>query len=156
MTPANFILPVTSKQKPELFRKNQFLPTQQSSTTISQQPTTSQTTTPTTTTTIKKAITTTITTTEKLTTTLTSLKSADKETESHKDESDSDNVNDEDTVDDDARTPDTSHWATMSSFKLSEGLTVTKYRSNLTGLTVVLAKAESPIVNGYFCLATEV
>ena len=28
-------------------------------------------------------------------------------------------------------------------------------RSRLTGLTVVLARAESPIVNGYFCLATE-
>lgn len=30
-----------------------------------------------------------------------------------------------------------------------------KYRSELTGLTVVLVESESPIVNGYFCLATE-
>jgi len=51
---------------------------------------------------------------------------------------------------------DNSHWSTLSSFKLSDGLKVTKYRSNLTGLTVVLASADSPIVNGYFCLATEV
>ena len=51
---------------------------------------------------------------------------------------------------------DFSHWMTLSSFKLSDGLTVTKYRSNVTGLTVVLASADSPIVNGYFCLATEV
>ena len=34
-------------------------------------------------------------------------------------------------------------------------LPVSKYRSTLTGLTVVIAKAESPIVNGYFCLPTE-
>jgi len=32
---------------------------------------------------------------------------------------------------------------------------VDKYRSRKTGLTIVLARAESPIVNGYFCLATE-
>jgi Zn-dependent M16 (insulinase) family peptidase len=34
-------------------------------------------------------------------------------------------------------------------------LPVTKYRSNLTGLTVIFARAESPIANGYFCLPTE-
>ena len=51
---------------------------------------------------------------------------------------------------------DNSHWSQISSFQLSEGLSVEKYRSELTGLTVVLANAESPIVNGYFCLATEV
>jgi hypothetical protein len=34
-------------------------------------------------------------------------------------------------------------------------LPVTKYNSKLTGLTVVFAQAESPIVNGYFCLPTE-
>ena len=34
-------------------------------------------------------------------------------------------------------------------------LPVTKYKSKLTGLTVVFAQAESPIVNGYFCLPTE-
>ncbi len=34
-------------------------------------------------------------------------------------------------------------------------LPVTKYKSKLTGLTIVFAQAESPIVNGYFCLPTE-
>jgi len=53
------------------------------------------------------------------------------------------------------------HWVEVSSFPLggesssSLATTVTKYQSQLTGLTVVLARAESPIVNGYFCLATE-
>ena len=28
--------------------------------------------------------------------------------------------------------------------------------NSVLGLTIVLARAESPIVNGYFCLATEV
>lgn len=51
--------------------------------------------------------------------------------------------------------PDSSHWEQIASFSISPSLPVTKYRSNLTGLTVVLAQAESPIVNGYFCLATE-
>ena len=51
---------------------------------------------------------------------------------------------------------DNSHWEKISSFRLSDGFPIIKYRSNKTGLTVVLAKAESPIVNGYFCLATEV
>ena len=50
---------------------------------------------------------------------------------------------------------DTSHWKVLSSFNLSSTLSVVKYRSELTGLTIVLARAESPIVNGYFCLATE-
>ena len=50
---------------------------------------------------------------------------------------------------------DTSHWKILSSFNLSSSLPVVKYQSALTGLTIVLARAESPIVNGYFCLATE-
>ena len=29
---------------------------------------------------------------------------------------------------------------------------VYKYRSHLTGLTVVIAQVEGPLVNGYFCL----
>merc|ERR1711892_799888 len=48
-----------------------------------------------------------------------------------------------------------SHWIMQTSFNLSSNLPVVKYRSNLTGLTIILAEAESPIVNGYFCLATE-
>jgi Zn-dependent M16 (insulinase) family peptidase len=43
----------------------------------------------------------------------------------------------------------------VSTFNLSSTIPVTKFRSSLTGLTVVLAKSESPIVNGYLCLATE-
>ena len=54
-----------------------------------------------------------------------------------------------------SKVPDTSHWVIESSFNLSSSLAVVKYKSSLTGLTIVLAKAESPIVNGYFCLATE-
>jgi Zn-dependent M16 (insulinase) family peptidase len=34
-------------------------------------------------------------------------------------------------------------------------LPVYKYKSKRTGLTVVISQAESPIVNGYFCFATE-
>jgi Zn-dependent M16 (insulinase) family peptidase len=34
-------------------------------------------------------------------------------------------------------------------------LPVLRYQSKRTGLTVTIGKAESPIVNGYFCLATE-
>ena len=36
-----------------------------------------------------------------------------------------------------------------------EKLKVEKYKSKRTNLTVVLGHTESPIVNGYFCLATE-
>lgn len=32
---------------------------------------------------------------------------------------------------------------------------VRKYKSNKTGLTVVIAEVDGPIVSGYFCLATE-
>ena len=35
------------------------------------------------------------------------------------------------------------------------GIDVSKYRSTRTGMTVVIAAADSPVVNGYFCLATE-
>ncbi|CEG84256.1 Putative Cytoplasmic protein [Rhizopus microsporus] len=49
----------------------------------------------------------------------------------------------------------------MSSFKeictvpTNFGVTFTKLKSDKTGLTVVLADVEAPIVNGYFALATE-
>ena len=50
----------------------------------------------------------------------------------------------------------TQHWELLSRINLSSGvLPVYKYQSKRTGLTVVLAQADSPIVNGYFCLATE-
>ena len=53
------------------------------------------------------------------------------------------------------RIKDSAHWEVVSSFNLSATIPVSKFRSRLTGLTVVLAKSESPIVNGYLCLATE-
>ena len=46
-------------------------------------------------------------------------------------------------------------WELTNSVKVEDKLTVLKYRSKRTGLTVVLGPAVSPVVNGYFCLATE-
>lgn len=49
----------------------------------------------------------------------------------------------------------------MTSFKLvasvqaNEKIPVNQYKSELTGLTVILAEVEGPVVNGYFALATE-
>ncbi|XP_023340158.1 uncharacterized protein C05D11.1 [Eurytemora carolleeae] len=49
----------------------------------------------------------------------------------------------------------------MSDFKLlvstkaNGRIPVEKYRSSSTGLTVVIAQVDGPVVNGYFCLATE-
>ena len=40
---------------------------------------------------------------------------------------------DESVEDDDVVIKDNSHWRTESNFSLSDGLTVTKYKSNLTG-----------------------
>ena len=48
-----------------------------------------------------------------------------------------------------------SHWKVVSNITLGGTLPVAKYRSGKTNLTLVHAKAESPLVNGYFCLATE-
>ena len=45
-------------------------------------------------------------------------------------------------------------WELIQSFD-EEKLKVEKYKSKRTHLTVVLGYTESPIVNGYFCLATE-
>uniref|UniRef100_A0A2M4A8X6 Putative zn2+-dependent endopeptidase insulinase superfamily protein n=1 Tax=Anopheles triannulatus TaxID=58253 RepID=A0A2M4A8X6_9DIPT len=39
--------------------------------------------------------------------------------------------------------------------KANDVIPVHKYRSDLTGLTVVIAEVEGPVVNGYFTLATE-
>ena len=49
----------------------------------------------------------------------------------------------------------TQHWELQSRVNISGVLPVMKYQSKRTGLTLVLAQADSPIVNGYFCLATE-
>jgi len=48
-----------------------------------------------------------------------------------------------------------SHWREIKRFNISKNLEVVKYQSEKTGLTIVLSESDSPIVNGYFCLATE-
>ena len=55
----------------------------------------------------------------------------------------------------DNKLPNTSHWAIHSRFNLISTIEVVKYKSTLTGFTIVLTRVESPIVHGYFCLATE-
>ncbi|XP_023322562.1 uncharacterized protein C05D11.1 [Eurytemora carolleeae] len=56
---------------------------------------------------------------------------------------------------DQPRIQDNSHWKEKSRFNISSSTMVVKFISEMTGLTVVLVESESPIVNGYFCLATE-
>ncbi|XP_030036652.2 uncharacterized protein C05D11.1 [Manduca sexta] len=48
-----------------------------------------------------------------------------------------------------------SHFKLMSSTKASDVIPVNKYVSEKTGLTVIIAEVEGPLVNGFFCLATE-
>nr|CAD7268641.1 unnamed protein product [Timema shepardi] len=43
----------------------------------------------------------------------------------------------------------------ICSFKANDLIPVHKYKSNVTGIRVVVAEVEGPVVNGYFCLATE-
>jgi len=43
----------------------------------------------------------------------------------------------------------------LASLKANNKIPVTKYISLRTGLTVTIAQVEGPVVNGYFCLATE-
>ena len=43
----------------------------------------------------------------------------------------------------------------IASAKVNGTILVEKYQSNLTGLKIVLAQVEGPLVNGYFTLATE-
>ncbi|ESO83908.1 hypothetical protein LOTGIDRAFT_222342 [Lottia gigantea] len=43
----------------------------------------------------------------------------------------------------------------LHSVKANNSIPVSKYKSKDTGLTVFLAQVEGPLVNGYFCLATE-
>ena len=44
---------------------------------------------------------------------------------------------------------DLSHWKLLASFDIDRSsIPVVKYRSNLTGLTIAVARAETPIVNG--------
>ena len=46
-------------------------------------------------------------------------------------------------------------WEQIDAVDVEGKFTVGKYRSKRTGLTVFLSRTETPIVNGYFCLATE-
>ena len=46
-------------------------------------------------------------------------------------------------------------WDQIDTVDVEGKFTVGKYRSKRTGLTVFLSRTETPIVNGYFCLATE-
>ena len=46
-------------------------------------------------------------------------------------------------------------WEQIDTVDVEGKFTVGKYRSKRTGLTVFLSRTETPIVNGYFCLATE-
>ena len=48
-----------------------------------------------------------------------------------------------------------SHWQVLESFSLSPSIHVTSYRSAVTGLRLVHAEVEGPLVMGYFTLATE-
>ncbi|XP_012262723.1 uncharacterized protein C05D11.1-like [Athalia rosae] len=43
----------------------------------------------------------------------------------------------------------------VCSLKSNDLIPVHKYKSSRTGLTVVIAEVDGPVVNGYFCLATE-
>ena len=43
----------------------------------------------------------------------------------------------------------------LAKLKANSQIPVAKYKSLRTGLTVTVAEVEGPVVNGYFCLATE-
>ena len=43
----------------------------------------------------------------------------------------------------------------LANLKANNKIPVVKYRSRRSGLTVTVAQVDGPVVNGYFCLATE-
>ena len=47
------------------------------------------------------------------------------------------------------------NYEVVARLKANGKVPVTKYKSKRSGLTVTLAQVEGPVVNGYFCLATE-
>ena len=47
------------------------------------------------------------------------------------------------------------NWELITNLTIEDTLPVYKFKSKRTGMTIALATAESPIVNGYFCLSTE-
>ncbi|XP_040563241.1 uncharacterized protein C05D11.1 [Lepeophtheirus salmonis] len=46
-------------------------------------------------------------------------------------------------------------WELLDEFQLEEETKLQKYKSTRTNITVVISQVESPITNGYICLATE-
>ncbi|XP_068621033.1 uncharacterized protein C05D11.1-like [Battus philenor] len=48
-----------------------------------------------------------------------------------------------------------SHFKLISSTRASDVIPVNKYVSEKTGLKIIIADVEGPLVNGFFCLATE-
>lgn len=40
----------------------------------------------------------------------------------------------------------------VSSVKADGNIPITKYKSKTTGLSVIIAEVEGPLVNGYFCV----
>ena len=47
------------------------------------------------------------------------------------------------------------NWTLVEHFQYADQIPVKKFRSDRTGLTLVLIEDESPITEGRFCLATE-
>ena len=48
-----------------------------------------------------------------------------------------------------------SNFELLADLKANNKIPVVKYKSIRTGLTVTVAQVDGPVVNGYFCLATE-
>ena len=44
------------------------------------------------------------------------------------------------------------HWAVIAKDVVNEVIPVTKYKSQKTGITVIISEVEGPLVNGYFPL----
>ncbi len=47
------------------------------------------------------------------------------------------------------------HWELVDDMKYQDSIPAFKFKSRRTGLSLTLLQPESPIVDGYFCLATE-
>ena len=54
-----------------------------------------------------------------------------------------------------AANPTNSNWNLIDSLQYEDTFPVYKYKSQRTGMTLTLTQPESPMVSGYFCLATE-
>ncbi|EDV28100.1 uncharacterized protein TRIADDRAFT_21141 [Trichoplax adhaerens] len=47
------------------------------------------------------------------------------------------------------------NYQLLSSFRINNQIPIHKYKSKLTGVILYIAEVDGPLVNGYFCLATE-